>query len=154
MRNQRLDAYFTTGLLVLGMWIIWQSVGYGVFGPDVTGAGFFPFLAGCLLTISAAGALLRQRREAANSDTIAASEFVAVGGTIVATAIFLLCVGTLGMVFLTPLYVLAVSFFIEKPGTWRRLAVVGAVAVGFSVFAYVLFDYFLRVPLPRGPLGI
>jgi hypothetical protein len=154
MRNQRLDAYFTTGLLVLGMWIIWQSIGYGVIGPDITGAGFFPIMAGCLLTISAAGALLRQRREARNADAITAPELFAVGGTIAATAVFLLCIETFGMVFLTPLYVAAVSLFIEKPPTWRRGAIVAAVAVGFSAFAYILFDYFLNVPLPHGFSGI
>lgn len=153
MSIQRLDTVFAALLLMFGVWIMWQAVGYGVLGPDITDAGFFPLLAGGLLTISAAGTLVRQRREEASDAILTLAEFAPVAGCVIATAIYLLLVETLGMVFLTPFYVCAVSCLIEWPRTRSALLLVIAVALGFTLFAYLLFGYLLRVPLPHGPLG-
>lgn len=153
MSIHRLDTIFATLLLIFGVWIMWQAVGYGVVGPDITDAGFFPLLAGGLLTVCAAGTLVRQRREEASDAVLTLGEFAPVAGCVVATAIYLLLVETLGMVFLTPFYVFAVSCLIEWPRSRSALLTVVAVALGFTLFAYLLFGYLLRVPLPRGPFG-
>jgi hypothetical protein len=76
-----------------------------------------------------------------------------IGGIIVATALFLLLAEAVGMVLLTPLYVAAVAYLIEMPKTPRGHVIVWSVAVAFAVFAYLLFDYGLNVPIPHGFLG-
>jgi hypothetical protein len=153
MSIYRLETYFATLLLALGLWIVWTAIGYGVLGPNITDAGFFPFFAGLMLAVSAAGALLQQSREQNEGDVLGLDELLPVAGSVLATALFLLSVEAVGMVLLTPVYVFAVSCLIETPKTRRNAAVLAAVSVGFAVFGYVLFEYLLHVPLPRSPLG-
>lgn len=152
MRLCRLEAGFAAVLLLLGLWIVQQALAYGVFGPNITGAGFFPFLAGCLLAASAGRLLIGHvRRGRGLEGTLDGRQVLPVAGVVVAAVTFLLVVEIVGMVLLTPFYVATVSYFIERPRTRRGHVIVWATAIGFTVAAYVLFDYLLNVPLPRGP---
>jgi len=154
MKLNRLEVGFGLFLLILGSWIVAQAVSYGVLGDNITGAGFFPFISGGLLTISAIGILVRQMREGSDeTEMVPFSELGPIGGIIAATAVFLLLAETVGMVLLTPFYVAAVAYLIEVPRTPRGHAIVWSVAVAFAVFAYLLFDYGLGVPIPHGILG-
>lgn len=154
MKLIHLETGFGLFLLVLGAWIVAQAVSYGVFGNNVTGAGFFPFISGCLLTVSAIGILVRQRHERSGEpELVPLSELRPIGGIVAATALFLLLAETLGMVLLTPFYVAAVSYLIEVPRDARGHAIVWSVAAAFAVFAYLLFDYGLNIPIPHGVFG-
>lgn len=153
MSISRLEICFATLLLAFGAWIVWKAIGYGVLGPDITDAGFFPFFAGLMLVVSSGGALVRHLRERNDGEVIALGELLPVAGSILATALYLLAVESAGMVLLTPLYVFAVSCMIEVPRSSRQVLVVAAVSIGFSAFAWFLFEYLLRVPLPDGPFG-
>lgn len=154
MKLARLELGFGLFLLILGAWIIARAVSYGVLGENVTGAGFFPFISGCLLTVSAVGILARLlRKDDGEQDTVPFSELLRIGGIIAATAVFLLLVERIGMVLLTPFYVAAVSYLIEVPRSPRGHVLVWSVATAFAVFAYLLFDYGLNIPIPHGFLG-
>jgi hypothetical protein len=154
MKISRLEVGFGLFLLILGVWIVARAVSYGVLGENVTGAGFFPFISGCLLTVSAVGILARLLRKGdIEQETVPLSELLRIGGIIAATAVFLLLAETVGMVLLTPFYVAAVSYLIEVPRSPRGHALVWSAAVAFTVFAYLLFDYGLNIPIPHGFLG-
>jgi hypothetical protein len=154
MKLARLEVGFGLFLLILGAWIIARAVSYGVLGENVTGAGFFPFISGCLLAISAVGILARLLRNPDGEQAaIPVSELLRIGGIVAATAVFLLLVERIGMILLTPFYVAAVSYLIEMPRRPRGHALVWSVAMAFAVFAYLLFDYGLNIPIPHGFLG-
>jgi hypothetical protein len=155
MKLNRLEIGFGLFLLILGAWIVAQAISYGVVGDNITGAGFFPFISGGLLTVSAIGILARQVRERSGvSEVIPLAELLPIGGIIVATAVFLLLAETVGMVLLTPFYVAAVAYLIEVPKNPCGHTVVWSVAVAFAIFAYLLFDYGLNVPIPHGFLSV
>jgi hypothetical protein len=154
MKLVRLEVGFGILLLALGAWILAQAISYGVLGDNVTGAGFFPLMSGGLLTVSAIGVLIRHMREGGDeSETIPLSELLPIGGIVGATAAYLLLAETVGMILLTPFYIAAVAYLIEMPKTVRGHAIVWSVALGFAVFAYLLFDYGLNIPIPHGFLG-
>jgi putative tricarboxylic transport membrane protein len=151
MKLNQLDAGFGLLLLILGVWIVAQALSYGVLGSNVTGAGFFPFIAGCLLTISATGILATRKNEKRDADgSIPTSEWLPIGGIILVTVAFLLLAETVGMVLLTPFYVAAISYLIEFPKSFRGHVIVWVVGFGFALFGYLLFDYGLNVPIPHG----
>jgi putative tricarboxylic transport membrane protein len=154
MKLYRLEVGFGLVLLIAGAWVVAQAISYGVLGDNITGAGFFPFISGGLLSVSALGILSRELRgRDQSSETIPLAELLPIGGIILATALFLLLAETVGMILLTPLYVAAVAYLIEVPKTTRGHIIVWSVAVAFAVFAYLLFDYGLNVPIPHGFLG-
>jgi putative tricarboxylic transport membrane protein len=62
---------------------------------------------------------------------------------------FLACLQPLGFLIAMPLAVVAALWAMQY-GTWPRRI---AVAVGFTIVAFVLFDGVLGVPLPPGPIG-
>ncbi|HEX2552260.1 MAG TPA: tripartite tricarboxylate transporter TctB family protein [Microvirga sp.] len=149
----RSEVAFSLGLLVLGVWIVAQALAYGVFGPNITGAGFFPLIAGALLALSSAGTLVRQVRGRTESGRLEAAETLRIGGVVALTALFLVLVERVGLVLLTPFYVAVVAYLIEWPTTLRGHATVWATAIGFAIVAYLVFDLGLNVPLPDGFLG-
>jgi putative tricarboxylic transport membrane protein len=50
----------------------------------------------------------------------------------------------------TVAFVGAFQLMIERPATVRQWAVLAAIAIGTSVFTYVVFERYLLVLLPRG----
>lgn len=154
MKLRQLDLAVAGGLCVLGLFILVQAYLYGISGPTVTGPGFFPLLSGLLVFVSAGGVLFRQLRgEGVAEDSLPFRDVAPVAAIVVATAVFLLLVEQVGMLMLTPVYVFAVASAITPPRKLRDVAVHAAVAIGFTVFAWALFDQLLNVPLPRGLLA-
>jgi hypothetical protein len=150
MQINKLEIGFAALLFALGCFIIVQSYLYGILGPTVTDTGFFPLLSGLLLSVASGSILVGfVRGTRSSAETLAFSSLLPIVAIVASTVLFLCLVQTFGMVVLTPIYVGAVAFIVERPvGTrgWLRLL---AVAFGFTLFAWLLFDYALRIPLPR-----
>lgn len=151
MRINRLEIGFAALLFGFGLFIVIRAVQYGIFGPAVTGTGFFPALSGALLVVSSGGVLggfIRGSRT--TSEVLELAPLAPVAAIVALTVVFLLVVESVGMLALTPVYVGAVAFVIERPRKTTGWLVLLSVALGFTLFAWLLFDYALRVPLPRG----
>jgi hypothetical protein len=146
----RSEVAFSLGLLALGVWIIAQALAYGIFGPNITGAGFFPLIAGLVLAAGSGGTLVRHLRGQSEGEGLKTPEVMRIGGVVALTAVFLVLAEPVGIVLLTPIYIASISYLIEQPKTLRGHLTVWIAAIGFAAAAYFLFDVGLQVPLPHG----
>jgi putative tricarboxylic transport membrane protein len=130
-------------LFALGAFGAWSALRYGVWdgGP---GAGMLPGLASVALCIFAAVAAFErsdQQGEPAHVPRLA--------GYVAGLAGFALLMGPLGAVLaIIALFVWTLGLVERWP--WRRVLLIAAAA---ALFAWVLFDRLLQVPLPKGLLG-
>ena len=137
--------------LVAGAIVVYDSIRLGArWAEDGPEAGYFPFFIGLILCISAlvnlAVALL------VKGDGGAA--FVEVGqlklvlAVLVPTAVY---VGLIGWLCIYVASILFIAFFMRWLGKygWWKLA---AVSIGNSVFFFVIFEVWFKIPLPKGPL--
>jgi len=137
--------------LLAGAIVVYDSLRLGAkWAEDGPEAGYFPFYIGLILCISAfvnlAAALL------AKGDS--GTAFVEVGqlklvlAVLVPTSIYVALIGWLGIYLASILFI---GFFMRWLGkySWWKLA---AVSIGNSVFFFVIFELWFRIPLPKGPL--
>jgi hypothetical protein len=144
-----LSAFFAATL-----WEAW-TFRYGTeFAP---GPGFAPVWLSAIglcvsLLIAANG--LRALRGSEASDNAAApalekSGLVRVAFTLLGLAAMVFLVNLLGLVISLLLFLLYLTLFVQ-----RHTARIGiGASAGTVVFVYLVFVYFLEVPIPKGPLG-
>ena len=144
-----LSAFFGAAL-----WHAW-SFQYGTeFAP---GPGFAPvWLSAIGLCVSLLIAVhgLRAMRGGEASDEAAAPALekgglVRVGFTLLGMAAMVFLVQWLGLVISMLLFLLFLTLFVQR----HTVAVGIGASLGTVVFVYVVFVYFLGVPIPEGPLG-
>ena len=142
--------------LLAGAIVIYDSMRLGAkWAEDGPEAGYFPFYIGLILGISAllnlAAALLRKADSGA---FVEVGQLKMVLSVLVPSALYVLLIGGIGSIPGLGIYVasvLFVAFFMRWLGKydWWKLA---AVSIGNSVFFFVLFEVWFRIPLPKGPL--
>ena len=152
-------ADFFGGLLLsvffgAALWEAW-SFQYGTeFAP---GPGFAPVwlsATGLCVSLLIAANGLRTMRGGVASDKAAApalekAGLVRVALTLLGMAAMVLLVPPLGLVGAILLFLLYLTLVVQRHG-----AAVGiGASVGTVVFVWVVFVYFLEVPIPKGPLG-
>ena len=137
--------------LLAGAIVVYDSLRLGAkWAEDGPQAGYFPFLVGVLICVSAAINLAAVFAWARDD----AKPFVEVGqlkmvlAVLVPSSIYVALIGYLGIYVASALFV---AFFMRWLGKydWWKLA---AVSVGNSVFFFVIFEVWFRIPLPKGPL--
>ena len=136
---------------VLGAIVVWDSVRLGAkWADDGPQAGYFPFYIGLIVCISAlvnlALALVNQRD--AGRSFVEVGQLKLVLSVLVPTAVYVGLIGWLGIYVASALFV---GFFMRWLGRypWWKLV---AVATGNSVFFFVIFEFWFKIPLPKGPL--
>jgi hypothetical protein len=122
------------------------------------GPGFYPSLV--LTFMAAACALLvlqdaiAQRRAASAPREAAgpapARAYGLVAAAFVAIAAYIGLLPLLGFRIATVLFVAAFQLVLERPRTLRQWLLLAAIAVGTSALAYLAFEKYLTVLLPRG----
>lgn len=138
------------GLLAAGALVIWDSIRVGIrWADDGPQAGYFPFYVGLLLAFSSAwtlgGALWRR---GAASTFVTAGALRAIATMLVPTIVYVAILAWLGLYVASFLYI---AFFMVWIGrySWQRSL---GVAASVSVTAFLLFEIWFKVPLPKGPL--
>ena len=155
--RQKSAEIVTAALFFLaGAIVIYDSMRLGAkWAEDGPEAGYFPFYIGLILGISAlvnlATALLRKAHSGA---FVEVGQLKMVLSVLVPSSIYVLLIGGIGSIPGLGIYVasvLFVAFFMRWLGKydWWKLA---AVSIGNSVFFFVLFEVWFRIPLPKGPL--
>ena len=138
--------FFLAGALV-----VYDSLRLGAkWAEDGPEAGYFPFIVGAVICISAAVNFAAMFAWARGTD----KPFVEVGqlkmvlAVLVPTAIYVAVIGFLGIYVASILFI---AFFMRWLGKydWWKLA---AVSIGNSVFFFVIFELWFKIPLPKGPL--
>lgn len=144
-----LAAFFGTAL-----WEAW-SFQYGTeFAP---GPGFAPVwlsAIGLCVSLLIAGHGLRAIRGGERSEQRAAPALekrglLRVALTLLGMAAMLFVSDALGMMVSILLFLLFVTLVVQRHTVWAGIAA----SLGTAAFVYVVFVYFLQVPIPKGPLG-
>ena len=144
-----LSAFFGAAL-----WEAW-SFQYGTeFSP---GPGFAPVWLSAIglcvsLLIAAHGLRSMPAGEPSGKAAVPALEkggLVRVAFTLLGLAAMVFLVGWLGLAVSMLLFLLYLTLFVQR----QAMGIAIGASVGTVVFVYVVFVYFLGVPIPEGPLG-
>jgi hypothetical protein len=137
--------------LLAGAIVVYDSLRLGTKwaeeGPE---AGYFPFIVGVLICVAAAVNLVAALTWAREDE----KAFVEVGqlkmvlSVLIPASVYVGLIGWLGIYLASALFV---AFFMRWLGKyeWWKLA---AVSVGNSVFFFLIFEVWFKIPLPKGPL--
>ncbi len=150
-------------LAALGVAFAVGGTGHGVFGEGGRiGPGFMPFFAGVLLIVFGAmvgvGALWRARGSSEPESDVRdvpeggeeAGSGRTVGFVFGLTLVAILLIPVLGFLISFGLLVFALVRFAEG----ESLLLATAVGVGAAVVAWVVFVFFLQIPVPAGFFGL
>jgi putative tricarboxylic transport membrane protein len=155
MRSPRVrsDLVAAGSLLVLGLLYGALAVGEGLGSVGDTGAGFFPFVVALVLVAASGTVLVRSRRgavPAAEEEDDGDVRWWRVAG-VLGAALLVPAVGeTVGMV-VTLSVALVLIARVMGVSRWWRAVVLG---VAFGAATWLVFVYWLYVPLPAGTLGL
>ena len=136
--------------LLAGAVVVYDSLRLGAkWAEDGPEAGYFPFIVGVIICIASAINLAAVFAWARGMD----QPFVEVGqlkmvlAVLVPTSIYVGLVGFLGIYVASILFI---GFFMRWLGKyeWWKLA---AVSIGNSVFFFIIFEVWFKIPLPKGP---
>ncbi len=135
--------------LIVGAVVVWDSYRLGAkWGMDGPESGYFPFYIGLLICISALVLLARGvRQRLGNSEG-----FVQVGqlkdvlSVFVPALAYVLGIELIGIYVASAIYIALFMVLLGKYG-WARSIAVGA---GVGLFAFVLFERWFSIPLPKG----
>ena len=138
-------------LILVGVYIMAQSLQLGMIRRGITGPGFVSFWIGAGLILAACMLILASFRSSTYADEKATALFdrdsliacgIYTGGAVLVVSV----TGLLGLMLPMGIYVAAVAK-LKGVKSWTQSAVLGA---GTAVFIYVLFAVIFRVSLPRG----
>ena len=136
---------------LLGAIVVYDSwrlgAGWGEDGPQ---AGYFPFYIGLLVCAASAvnfgQALLNKReREKAFVEVEALKLVLSV---LVPAAIYVGLIGWTGIYVASTVFIAFFMRWLGKYAWWK----VAAGSIGNSVVFFLIFEYWFKVPLPKGPL--
>jgi hypothetical protein len=137
--------------IFLGAVVMFDSVRLGAsWGEDGPQAGYFPFYIGVLVCLASLVNLVRAlvgKRDRGRT-------FVEVGALKLVLSVLVPATVYVGLISWTGIYVastLFIAFFMRWLGKYAWWKVV-AIAVGTSVFFFLIFETWFKVPLPKGPL--
>ena len=147
--HKTVEAGVTLLIALFGVIVIAGSVKAGInWGAEGPRAGFFPFYVGIIIVAASAVNLWSGLREDDTSLFAEWGQLRQVLSVVIPTAIYV------GVMPFTGLYVASIVFigwFMRWLGKYSWLTV-AAVAIGMPVIAYLIFERWFLVPLPKGPL--
>lgn len=147
--------------LALGALVMKDSARLGSgWAEDGPQAGYFPFYIGAIICIASVINLVNGIRatQARNSAFVHVGQLKLVLSVLVPTVVYVLLIGgiNIGGVKIPGLgiyvaSILFVAFFMRWLGRydWWKVA---AVSVGNSVFFFLIFEVWFKIPLPKGPV--
>jgi CBS domain containing-hemolysin-like protein len=152
MRGTR-DVVVAGSLLVLGVLYGVLAVGEGLGSVGDTGAGFFPFVVAVVLVAASVVVLVQSRREQEPVEEVADDDDVhwwRIAG-VLAAALLVPAVGeTVGMIVTLSVALVLIAKIMGVARWWSALVL----GVAFGAATWLLFVYWLFVPLPAGTLGL
>lgn len=148
---KRADRVAAVSLLFFASYVIVQGLAYKYWKETAPGPGFVPFWLGVILAVCSVLLLLGTLSPSANNapwlpDARMAKQIGFVVGVSVVTT---LLTYVIGMVLASGLYMAAVLFYLEPDK--KKLNTV--ISILTPVLVWLLFWVWLRVPMPKSPLG-
>jgi len=149
----RPDVVAAGSLLVLGLLYGALAVGEGLGSVGDTGAGFFPFVVALVLVAASGTVLVRSRRDtvpAAEEDDDGDVHWWRIAG-VLGAALLVPAVGeTVGMVVTLSVALVLIARTMGVSRWWSAVLL----GVAFGAATWLIFVYWLYVPLPAGTLGL
>ena len=136
---------------LLGAIVVYDSRRLGAgWSDDGPQAGYFPFYIGLLVCVAAAvnfgHALLGKRDRGKAFVEVEALKLVL--SVLVPAAIYVGLIGWIGIYVASTVFIAFFMRWLGKYAWWK----VAAVSIGNSVVFFLIFEYWFKVPLPKGPL--
>jgi hypothetical protein len=137
-------------LLAAALLVIGDSLRVGMrWAEDGPQAGYFPFYVGVLLALASTWTLgVALVRRTGRKVFVTAGALRAIATMLVPTLVYVAVLSWLGLYAASFLYI---AFFMAAIGRYSWLRSL-AVAASVSVIAFLLFEAWFKVPLPKGPL--
>jgi putative tricarboxylic transport membrane protein len=147
--SQRLAEFgVAAAILLFGALTVFGAVKAGIgWGPEGPRAGFFPFYVGLFILGASIVNLLRATSVPTATRFADWDQLRQVSAVIVPTAVYVSLVPWIGFYVSSMILIAVFMRWIGHYG-WGLVALV---AVGVPVGAYVLFEMWFLVPLPKGP---
>jgi putative tricarboxylic transport membrane protein len=140
------------GLILVLVALVWLLLAFAYIpGPrsaGEVGPRGFPVLLGVVLAV--VGVAMSLSARAPDVETIAPltrTEAVVAGGTIALLVLYAFLLERAGFLIATPV---AIALAMRGLVGVRRAALIAALAIGFTVGCWTIFDLLLGTPLPRG----
>ncbi|MSQ87744.1 MAG: tripartite tricarboxylate transporter TctB family protein [Betaproteobacteria bacterium] len=135
----------------LGAIVIFDSARLG-FGwrEDGPQTGYFPFYIGVIICVSALINLMAGLAETKekNRSFVEVEQLKLVLSVLVPTAVYVGLIGWIGIYVASALFVALFMRWLGKYTWWK----VAAVSIGNSLVFFLIFEFWFRIPLPKGPL--
>jgi len=135
--------------LLAGALVVYDSMRLGAkWADDGPQAGYFPFYIGAILCVSALVNFVSAVRAGENEVFVETEQLKLVMAVLVPSAAYVALVGWIGIYAASILFI---GFFMRWLGKyeWWKLA---AVSIGNSVFFFLVFEIWFKIPLPKGPI--
>ena len=149
-RTVVVDIVVAAIIFVLGTLVAWDSYRLGAsWASDGPEAGYFPFRIGALICICATVVIVQGllRYKTDRAVFVGKSQFKQVLVILVPSTLYVVGVWVIGIYVSSAVFI---ALFMKFAGrySWLRSVTVG---VAVSVTAFVLFELWFKIPLPKGP---
>ena len=149
-RQKSAEIFVAAFFFAIGAIVAWDSIRLGAkWADDGPQAGYFPFYIGLIICLSAVINLISAFGAGKGEKAfVEVEQLKLVLMVLVPSAIYVVLIGWIGIYVSSILFI---GFFMRWLGKydWWKLVAVG---VGNSVFFYVVFEIWFKIPLPKGPL--
>ncbi len=136
-------------LMLIGGAVIADAVRIGIgWGTDGPKSGFLPFWLGLIMMAMCAAIVLQALRRAPQRAFVRREQFGSVLKVLWPAVAMVVVMQWLGLYVAAALYT---GFYMRWLGSHSWLAV-AAVAVGFPLVTFFIFETWFLVPMPKGPL--
>ncbi len=147
-----IDTLFSLFLILVGVVFCLSSFKIGIGRINAPGPGFIPFGTGGLLILFSIGTIFEtyfSRKVEGKASLFSGKRWEVVLSVLISLFFYVLVLDILGFVLATFLILMFLFSISEK----QSLKVVLGASMLTTAFAYLLFDYFLKIPFPIGFLG-
>jgi putative tricarboxylic transport membrane protein len=144
---------FGVGLFMLGIYMLKASLGWGVYGSEGPGPGFFPFIYGLVMVVFSPVLVLQavQARKGAPTPSAGAVEKAGSAPALAAWIVLMASVPLMSWLGFVGGFGLALFFLVRV--VFLRSTLSSAVIAAAIVFGlYVVFGVLIGLPLPVGKL--
>jgi putative tricarboxylic transport membrane protein len=151
LRHKTAEIAVALAFLAVGAIVIFDSLRLGArWGDEGPQAGYFPFYIALIICASAAVVLLGALRLRPERDKtfVEVEQLKLVLAVLVPTTVYVALIGWLGIYVASIAFV---GFFMRWLGkyVWWKVA---ATSIANSVFFFLIFEIWFKIPLPKGPL--
>ena len=151
LRHKTAEIAMALAFLAIGGIVIFDSLRLGArWGDEGPQPGYFPFYIALIICVSAVMILFRALRLRPEQDKtfVGVEQLKLVLAVLVPTAVYVALIGWLGIYVASTAFI---AFFMRWLGkyVWWKVA---ATSIGTSVFFFLIFEVWFKIPLPKGPL--